>query len=81
MCGSHLLPQTLSLDMPEPVPVSRCVRNLIVCGHVNTFYEEMGARCISVVDCSLMVQWVIGSIPHGGPIELYLVSAIAPRLV
>ena len=28
-----------------------------------------------------MVRWVVGSILHGGPIELYLVPASAPRLV
>ena len=27
-----------------------------------------------------MVRWVIRSIPHGGPNELFLVSASAPRL-
>ena len=25
-----------------------------------------------------MAPWVIGSIPHGGPIELFLVPASAP---
>ena len=28
-----------------------------------------------------MVRWVVGSITHGGPIELFLVPASAPRLV
>ena len=28
----------------------------------------------------LMVQWVIGSILHGGTIELFLFPASAPRL-
>ena len=28
----------------------------------------------------LMVQWVVGLILHGGPIELFLVPASAPRL-
>ena len=28
----------------------------------------------------LMVCWVIGSIPHGGPIELFLVPTSAPQL-
>ena len=27
-----------------------------------------------------MVQWVIGSIIHGGPIELFLIPASSPRL-
>ena len=27
-----------------------------------------------------MVQWVVRSILHGGPIELFLVTASAPRL-
>ena len=30
---------------------------------------------------SFMVRWVVGLIPHGGPIELFLVTASAPRLV
>ena len=25
------------------------------------------SRCSSVVECPLMVRWVVGSIPHGGP--------------
>ena len=28
-------------------------------------------RCSSVVQHQLMKQWVVGSIPHGGPIELF----------
>ena len=28
-----------------------------------------------------MVLWVVGSILHGGPIELFLVPASAPQLV
>ena len=28
-----------------------------------------------------MVRWIVGSILHGGPIELFLVLASAPRLV
>ena len=35
----------------------------------------------SDVERSLMVRWVIGSIPHGGLIQLFLVPASAPRLV
>ena len=34
-----------------------------------------------MVGCSLMVQWVVGSIHHGRPIELFLISASAPRLL
>ena len=30
---------------------------------------------------SLMVRWVVKSILHGGPIELFLIPASAPRLV
>ena len=30
-----------------------------------------GARCSSTVEHPLMVQWVVRSIPHGGPIELF----------
>ena len=28
-----------------------------------------------------MVRWVVGSIPHVGPIEIFIVLASAPRLV
>ena len=35
-------------------------------------------RRSSVLECMLMVQWVIRSIPHGGPIELFLVSSSFP---
>ena len=34
-----------------------------------------GARGSSMVECSLMVRWVIRSIPHGGYIELLLAPA------
>ena len=37
-------------------------------------------RCSSMVEHPLMVQWIIGSIPYGGPIELFLVPASAPWL-
>ena len=45
------------------------------------FYKKKGARCSSVIERSLLVRWVIGSILHGGPIELFLVPASALRLV
>ena len=35
----------------------------------------------SMVECLLMVQWVNGSIPDGGAIELFLVPASFPPLV
>ena len=40
-----------------------------------------GARCSSGVRVSLMARWFVGSILHGGSIELFLVQASAPRLV
>ena len=33
---------------------------------------------ILMVERPLMVRWVVGSIPHGGPIELFLVPASSP---
>ena len=39
------------------------------------------ARCSSVVERLFMVRLVVGSVPHGGPIELFLVPSIAARLV
>ena len=38
-------------------------------------YFEKGARCSSVVEHLLMVQWFFGSIPYGGPIELFFIPA------
>ena len=49
---------------------------LQICIHIRE-----GARCSSVVRVLLMVRWVVGSILHGGPTELFLVSTIAPQLV
>ena len=34
-----------------------------------------------MVERPLMVRWVVGSILHGEPIELFLVIASVPRLV
>ena len=38
-------------------------------------------RCSSIKECPLIVHWVIRSIPHGIPTELFLVSASASQLV
>ena len=52
----------------------------ISCSHFYTmslcliFCNEFG--CSSVIEYLLMVWWVGGSIPHGGPVILFLVSAI-----
>ena len=35
--------------------------------HMQIIYITRVARCSSVIECLLMVQWVVGSIPHGGP--------------
>ena len=49
--------------------------------HTTAFVMKQGARCSFVVEHPLEVQWVVGSILHGGPIELFLVPASVPRLV
>ena len=41
--------------------------------------EKVGRS--SLVERLLMVRWVVGWIPHGGPIELFLISASAPQLI
>ena len=42
--------------------------------HYMYMYECMqGARCNSIVEHPLMVLWLIGSIPHGGLIEPFLI--------
>ena len=37
--------------------------------------------CIGAVERPLVVRWIVGSIPHGGPFKLFLVAASAQRLV
>ena len=41
----------------------------------------LGGVCGSVVEHPLLVQWVVGSIIPGGPIELFPVSTSVPQLV
>ena len=41
-------------------------------------HSYQGARCSSVVERQIMVRWVIGTIPYGGPIELFLIPTCAP---
>ena len=43
-------------------------------------YAKSGERCSSIVEHLLMVQWVIRSIPHEEPIELFLVPAKSKRV-
>ena len=33
---------------------------------------KWGVRCSFMVESTIMVRWVIGSIPYGGPIEIFL---------
>ena len=44
----------------------------IWCFYINI----LGAKCSSMVERLLMVLWVVGLIPHGGPIELVPANAI-----
>ena len=37
--------------------------------------------CSSGVEYSLMVRWVVGLIPNGGPIQLFLVPISASQLI
>ena len=46
-----------------------------------TAETHQGARCSSVVRVSVHGTMVVRSIPHGGPIELFLIPASAPQLV
>ena len=46
-----------------------------------SFLVVCGERCNSMVECPLMLLCVTGSIPHSGPIEIFLVPTSAPRLV
>ena len=51
-----------------------CHPNFIVTPMVSVFAH-------GGMDHSLMLGWIVGLILHGGPIELFLVPASAPRLV
>ena len=50
-------------------------------GLIEYFDMDLQAVRSSVVRAFAHVQCVVGSILHGGPIELFLVPASAPRLV
>ena len=68
----HSLNFILQLTKTELFPGSVRLKMII---------KQVGARCSSVVDRPFTVCWIIGSIPHGGPIQLFLVLVSAPRLV
>ena len=58
----------------------RLTANDLLCGIcVVEYWPE--TRCSSMIEHQLMMQWVIGSIPHGEPVELYLIPAYAPQVV
>ena len=42
---------------------------------------SMGFLEQDIAPCLFMVLWVIGLIPHGGMIELFLIPASAPQMV
>ena len=44
----------------------------------DALHSTQRARCSFVVERSLVVRWVDGSILHGAPIELILISASVP---
>ena len=47
----------------------------------HTLWKFLGARDAAPwQERSIMVRWVVGSILHGGPIELFQVPTSAPRL-
>ena len=57
------------------------VENIVLAIDESGILQMQGARCSYVVERPLMVQWIDGSIPYGGPTELFLVPASDPRLV
>ena len=51
-----------------------------ICTHTYTYIHN--ERDVAPwYECLIMERWVVGSILHGGTIELFLVPASAPRLV
>ena len=54
---------------------------LIFTKKFNCLHTHIPTHTHTMVECSLMVRWVVGSILYGGPIELFLVIVIAPQLV
>ena len=56
--------------------------NLNTCGLLTRVSKICRERDVAPwYEHSLMVRWVVGSILHGEPIELFLVLASAPQLV
>ena len=53
---------------------------MYVCMYV-CMYACKGAKCSFEVKRPLKVRWVVVSILHGGPAELFLVPATTPRHV
>ena len=51
------------------------------CMHYYNYFSIWEQDTAPWKERSLIVRWVIGSILHGGPIELFFVLASAPRLV
>ena len=41
----------------------------------------LGKHFIPVVECLVMVRWVVRFSHHGGPIQLFLFPASSPQLV
>ena len=72
----HQNENILTCRLPTLVFSSTLSRHNFVTCLFNT-----GMRCSSVVESLLMVQWIIRSIPHGEPTELFLIPASVQHLV
>ena len=73
------LPLTLKPAAQDPhARRVRCLAGTLSWWAVSSYQESYTES--QWQDRSLMVRWVVGSILHGGPIELFLVPTSASRL-
>ena len=45
--------------------------------NTSNFNTRVGASCSSEIERPLMVSWVVGSISHGGPTDLFVIPSSA----
>ena len=82
---THALSWTRNISMAPPWGIDQtthCTKS----GHSTTELHLAplctgDGKLLWIWVCSLMVRWVVGSILHGGPIELFPVPVSAPWLV
>ena len=70
-CGGGRVPLSLSSPLPY---ACRHITVIILPNYLLDFPN--GTRYSSMIECLLVVQWVVGSIPHDGHIQLFLFQLV-----